>query len=156
MEAFTQITQDIKRHKSDDKTNNTLIDVYDNETHHFRRIPQKDIKVGDIVKIYQGEIIPADMLFLASGDPKQVRSCWVNTKSLDGETDNKYRQALECTAYYPTSKEMLSEESIGSLRGVIECENPNNITNDFNGQVWAFLYSPLLAYYASRYLCSDD
>lgn len=35
------------------------------------------------------------MLFLASGDPKQVRSCWVNTKSLDGETDNKYRQALE-------------------------------------------------------------
>lgn len=46
------VTQDIKRHKSDDKTNNTLIDVYDNETHHFRRIPQKDIKVGDIVKVY--------------------------------------------------------------------------------------------------------
>ena len=47
------------------------------------------------MKVNEGDIFPADLLFLRSGDPKAPKSCWVNTKSLDGETDNKYRQALK-------------------------------------------------------------
>ena len=65
------------------------------ETKQFEEVPQSDIRVGDIVMINEGDIFPADMVFLHTGDPKAPRSCWVNTKSLDGETDSKYRQALK-------------------------------------------------------------
>ena len=65
------------------------------ETKQFEEVPQSDIRVGDIVMINEGDIFPADMVFLHTGDPKAPRSCWVNTKSLDGETDNKYRQVLK-------------------------------------------------------------
>mgnify|MGYP001076817892 FL=1 len=65
------------------------------ETKQFEEVPQSDIRVGDIVMINEGDIFPADLLFLRSGDEKAPKSCWVNTKSLDGETDNKYRQALK-------------------------------------------------------------
>ena len=65
------------------------------ETKQFEEVPQSDIRVGEIVMINEGDIFPADMVFLHTGDPKAPRSCWVNTKSLDGETDNKYRQALK-------------------------------------------------------------
>ena len=61
----------------------------------FEKRPQGSIRVGDIVRVNEGDISPADLVFLRSGDPKAPKSCWVNTKSLDGETDNKYRQALK-------------------------------------------------------------
>lgn len=47
------------------------------------------------MRVYEGDIFPADLVFLRSTDPKAPKTCWVNTKSLDGETDNKYRQALK-------------------------------------------------------------
>ena len=65
------------------------------ETKQFEEVPQSDIRVGDIVMINEGDIFPADMVFLHTGAPKAPRSCWVNTKRLAGETDNKYRQALK-------------------------------------------------------------
>ena len=68
-------------------------------TKRFEDVSQCDIRVGDIVKINEGDIFPADMIFLHTGDPKAPRSCWINTKSLDGEPDNKYRQALKVGAH---------------------------------------------------------
>lgn len=40
-------------------------------------------------------MFPADLVFLRSEEDKVAKTCWVNTKSLDGETDNKRRQALK-------------------------------------------------------------
>lgn len=67
----------------------------DKETKQFKRVPQSEIHVGDIVRVNEGEIFPADLVFLRSCDPKASKVCWINTKSLDGETDNKLRQALK-------------------------------------------------------------
>lgn len=89
------VRDDVNRHRADDKVNNTLVEVLNKETCEFEQIPQCKVRVGDIVKVNEGEIFPADMIFLRSGDPKAFKSCWVNTKSLDGETDNKYRQAMK-------------------------------------------------------------
>lgn len=47
------------------------------------------------MRVKEGSIFPADMVFLRSTDSKAPKSCWVNTKSLDGETDNKFRKALK-------------------------------------------------------------
>ena len=77
------------------------------ETKQFEEVPQSDIRVGDIVMINERDIFPADMVFLHTGDPKAPRSCWVNTKSLDGETDNKYRQALKVSVWMPLHRSAL-------------------------------------------------
>ena len=92
---FHLVREDINRHKADRITNSRPIEVLNKEKKCFEKRPQGSIRVGDIVRVNEGDIIPADLVFLRSGDPKAPKSCWVNTKSLDGETDNKYRQALK-------------------------------------------------------------
>lgn len=89
------VKDDINRHRADKKTNSRCIEVLNRETKQFEKIPQSQVRVGDIVTVYEGDIFPADLVFLRSCDPKAPKSCWVNTKSLDGETDNKFRQALK-------------------------------------------------------------
>jgi phospholipid-transporting ATPase len=55
---------------------------------------------------------------------------------MDGETDNKYRRALEATAGSATDIKLNSNEEIANLDGIIECETPNNKTNDFSGALY--------------------
>ncbi|RHY53560.1 hypothetical protein DYB34_006566 [Aphanomyces astaci] len=48
-----------------------------------------DLHVGSIVKVHQNEIIPADMIILASSSP--IGQCFTMTANLDGETNLKIR-----------------------------------------------------------------
>ena len=89
------VREDWNRHKADKRANDNPVPVLNKETKQFETKPQGEIRVGDIVKVSEGEIFPADLVFLRSGDSKAPKSCWVNTKSLDGETDNKFRQAVK-------------------------------------------------------------
>lgn len=49
------------------------------------------MKVGQIVKIFEGEYFPADIVLLTSSLPKGV--CYVETKNLDGETNLKHKES---------------------------------------------------------------
>ena len=130
VEAITSIKDDVNRHIADKKTNSRCIQVLNKETKQFESIPQSRVRVGDIVQVFEGDIFPADLVFLRSGDPKAPKTCWVNTKSLDGETDNKYRQAMKCTSEIEGTAEAMS-----GIEAIVNCELPNNMTNDFNGRV---------------------
>ncbi|KYK59925.1 phospholipid-translocating P-type ATPase domain-containing protein [Drechmeria coniospora] len=60
----------------------------------FKRDTWKSIQVGDFVRIYNDDELPADVIILSTSDPDGA--CYVETKNLDGETNLKVRQALRC------------------------------------------------------------
>lgn len=67
------------------------------EHHHkvlkFARRYWKDVKVGDVLRIYNNEEVPADVVILSTSDDDNC--CFVETKNLDGETNLKVKQALK-------------------------------------------------------------
>ncbi|EPE08133.1 phospholipid-transporting atpase 1 [Ophiostoma piceae UAMH 11346] len=60
----------------------------------FHRGHWKDLQVGDFVRIFNDEELPADIVVLATSDPDGA--CYIETKNLDGETNLKFRQSLRC------------------------------------------------------------
>ena len=84
------------------------------------------MKVGDFVRIYENEFFPADLLLLTSTEPEGI--CYVETKNLDGETNLKNKNALEAT-----NDRFADGKDLGTLRGVINVEWPNNRIYKFDG-----------------------
>ncbi|KUI74548.1 Phospholipid-transporting ATPase DNF1 [Cytospora mali] len=60
----------------------------------FHKDAWKNLCVGDFVRIYGDDELPADIVILSTSDPDGA--CYVETKNLDGETNLKVRQALRC------------------------------------------------------------
>lgn len=58
----------------------------------FKRDYWKNVRVGDFVRLYSDEEIPADIVVLSTSDPDGA--CYIETKNLDGETNLKVRTAL--------------------------------------------------------------
>lgn len=55
----------------------------------------QDIKVGDIVEVKDGELIPADLLCLHV--PEKGGVCYIKTTNLDGESNLKIRR---CSSHF--------------------------------------------------------
>ncbi|CAM9272870.1 unnamed protein product [Laminaria digitata] len=82
--------EDLKRHRSDKRVNNTPAVAMDLQNRgQFVTIPWKDIKVGMIVKVTDREEIPADMVMLTSSETGGV--AYIETANIDGETNLKIR-----------------------------------------------------------------
>lgn len=60
----------------------------------FKKDLWKNVQVGDFVRIYNEDPIPADIVILSTSDSDGA--CYVETKNLDGETNLKVRHALHC------------------------------------------------------------
>ncbi|KAI2634801.1 phospholipid-translocating P-type ATPase [Hypomontagnella submonticulosa] len=60
----------------------------------FHKDHWKNLQVGDFVRLYNNDELPADVIVLATSDADGA--CYVETKNLDGETNLKVRQALRC------------------------------------------------------------
>ncbi|KAF1993342.1 phospholipid-translocating P-type ATPase [Amniculicola lignicola CBS 123094] len=61
----------------------------------FKKDAWKNVQVGDFVRLYNDEEIPADIIVLSTSSDDGA--CYVETKNLDGETNLKVRSALHCT-----------------------------------------------------------
>lgn len=62
------------------------------EKSRFKRDYWKSVQVGDFVRLYNEEEIPADIIILSTSEADGA--CYVETKNLDGETNLKVRNAL--------------------------------------------------------------
>lgn len=91
LQAFKDLFEDLKRGRDDREDNTRTTLHYDHGEEVFISKEWQHCKPGDLLLIREGELIPADVLILASN--KANGQCNLSTKSLDGETNLKQRQA---------------------------------------------------------------
>ncbi|KAK0132802.1 Phospholipid-transporting ATPase IB [Merluccius polli] len=121
--GIKEIIEDYKRHKADNTVNNKKTTVLRNGA--WQTVIWKQVAVGDIVKVTNGQHLPADMVIVSSSEPQAM--CYTETSNLDGETNLKIRQGLPLTAGLQSLEELMS------LSGRLECEGPNRHLYDFTG-----------------------
>lgn len=82
------------------EANASLSRKFDPASEQFVSVEWRNMAVGDIIKIISRETVPADVLVLGVVERPGVNPrgiCYVETKSLDGETNLKQRSAVSTT-----------------------------------------------------------
>ncbi|KZZ93258.1 phospholipid-translocating P-type ATPase domain-containing protein [Moelleriella libera RCEF 2490] len=93
----------------------------------FKKDTWKGLQVGDFVRIYNDDELPADVIILSTSDPDG--SCYVETKNLDGETNLKVRSALRCGRLMKHARDCERAEF------TIESEAPHPNLYKYNGAI---------------------
>lgn len=93
----------------------------------FKKDYWKNVQVGDFVRIYNDEQIPADIVVLSTSDPDGA--CYVETKNLDGETNLKVRNALHSTRQVRHARDCERADFL------IESEAPQPNLYTYNGAI---------------------
>uniref|UniRef100_A0A8C4ZZR9 Phospholipid-transporting ATPase n=1 Tax=Gadus morhua TaxID=8049 RepID=A0A8C4ZZR9_GADMO len=85
-----------------------------------------NVQVGDVIKLENNQFVTADLLLLTSSEPLNL--VYIETAELDGETNLKVKQALTVTGDIGDSI-----PGLGSFKGEVRCEPPNNRLDKFKG-----------------------
>ena len=134
VDATVQLIEDRARHRADTEANASITKVLDSSSNTFKSVEWHEVVVGDVIKISSRETIPADVVILCVAERNDTPAegiCYVETKSLDGETNLKIRNALPSTYREGSSRETVVENFASSLRGTIEMEHPNKLIDSF-------------------------
>ncbi|XP_068123078.1 phospholipid-transporting ATPase IB isoform X3 [Hyperolius riggenbachi] len=131
--GIKEIIEDYKRHKADNTVNKKKTIVLRSGT--WQNVIWKEVAVGDIVKVTNGQHIPADMIIISSSEPQAM--CYIETSNLDGETNLKIRQGL------PATSSLQSLDDLVKITGRVECEGPNRHLYDFTGTLRLESNSPV-------------
>ena len=122
--AFRAILEDLAKHKLDNKRNGALYNVLQPDAT-LAQIKSGQIKVGNVVKVEQNQMIPADMIFLSSSFDKG--HCFIDKSNLNGETTLEVMSSLMQTRSCKDSAEL------ANLEFQLEFEPPNNRFDTFRG-----------------------
>lgn len=130
VDAVFAILEDMARHRADQAANSSVTRRLNRETNTFEECAWYELQVGDCVKVLTREVIPADLLIIATSEPEPVPQgmCYIETKSLDGETNLKLRNAMRNTLNI-----VRDEADLARLQGEIIMEHPNKLIESFTG-----------------------
>lgn len=122
--GIKDLLEDLKRRKSDNEENAKLVRC--RQQRMWVETPWRELCVGDVVKVHSGDNFPADLILLSTSDPAGI--AYVETKSLDGETNLKHKQADK------TLQTRYSDDSaIDSIALRVKCQAPNPFIYEFSG-----------------------
>ncbi|BHF64686.1 Phospholipid-transporting ATPase IA [Sparganum proliferum] len=124
--AIKEVFEDLKRHTTDRKTNNSTTLVFRGNKWH--ETLWMHVKVGDIVEVQNNQGIPADLLLLSSS--LRNGTCFIETSNIDGETNLKLKQGLPITSHLSDSAHL------SRLRFNIFCGAPLRDLDKFVGTLW--------------------
>eukprot|EP00898_Chlorokybus_atmophyticus_P002241 jgi/Chlat1/3017/Chrsp201S03276 len=123
--------EDFRRSRLDKAVNHRKVDVLVSQGVWERRA-WKDVRVGDVVRVLDGNEFPADLLVLSSGHVDGT--CWVQTANLDGETNLKSKRALEETLSVVALDASARDASQFNAKVVrLQAEGPNPSLYTFDG-----------------------
>ena len=106
--------EDKMRRQTDDATNNKPANCYQYGDLGFRQKPQKELRVGDIVTVFNNDEVPADLLLINV----QANSAFFDTVNLDGEAILSERYAADGN---------VNTGDLQLFRGLVGCEDPNPV-----------------------------
>ncbi|KAI6203336.1 Phospholipid-translocating P-type ATPase, flippase family protein [Aphelenchoides besseyi] len=127
--AGKEIFEDVRRKLSDREINRTIARVFNRVTG-WHNCFWYQIRVGEIVKVQNGEKIPSDLVLLSSSELNG--QIYIETSNLDGESNLKIRQALTATAANNT-EELIARFT--DRRTFIHCDVPNCLIYEFQGSL---------------------
>lgn len=115
--------EDFKRHMLDKELNNSSAKALRDGK--WTNVFWKDIVVGDLLYLKKGLPFPADLVIISSSEPEGL--CYIETSSLDGETNLKIRKSVSATyaVFDPDHPENFS--------CTITSEQPNNKLYVYSG-----------------------
>eukprot|EP01041_Mallomonas_annulata_P003040 gene3040-5957_t len=130
VDGLFAVLEDIARHKADSEANASSAFRFDSTTHEFTEVTWAELNVGDYIRIDSRHLIPADVLVLSVAEKNEPAQgvCYVETKSLDGETNLKIRNAMPNTLALANNHSFLNK-----IKGEIEMEHPNKVIEQFSG-----------------------
>ncbi|CAK0817920.1 unnamed protein product [Prorocentrum cordatum] len=138
---------DLRRHASDRRTNNqraVVVRPHENKPHSVDSAPWKDVAVGDVIIVRSGEMLPADIVPLASSGDEG--GCYVETANLDGETNLKIKTAPgpvnQALCHGGLEAEELGEplldkavKGMADVTGCVRAELPQKSIHTFTGSL---------------------
>jgi magnesium-transporting ATPase (P-type) len=95
--AIIKAFEDLKRHQSDKLANSSITEIFNREKQQFEEKQWNEVVVGDFIRVKSRAVVPADIIVFQVWEPNQdlpKGACFIETKSLDGETNLKHRQVL--------------------------------------------------------------
>ena len=126
--AVKEILEDRDKHKADNEANGMLVDVLNVASKKWEQRKWSELRCGQLVRVKNREFIPADIVLVGSSD--QINNgVFINTKSLDGETDLKIREVPEALIKAYEDDTTFACE----ISGEITCELPTKILTKFEG-----------------------
>lgn len=130
VDAIFQVLEDLSRHKADTEANSSDAQRYHPPSKDFILTKWSELAVGDFVYVTTRSTIPADIVILGVSEKSEPAQgiCYVETKSLDGETNLKMRSALPLSA-----AKVRDVSALARLTGDIEMEHPNKLIDSFTG-----------------------
>ena len=119
--AIKDALEDYARHKADGEENNRITQTFKRDKDAFVDSKWTEVKVGDIVRLKNRDMVPADMVMIdCSVDSGLMYSM---TANLDGETNLKLRKVHAEVKL--SSKATSLKSACRNLFAFIDCQQPN-------------------------------
>ena len=112
LNLIKEAIEDYRKHNNDKKANESNVLIFKDKR--FKRDLWQNIRVGNIIKIYKEDLIPADVLIIKSS--LKTGLAYMQTSNLDGENTLKPREALHLTQIKMNNK-------VQNLKNIFDYKN---------------------------------